>query len=180
MPSIAERMAALQASSAKESAAPAGGGARVARDEPTGAKVHAGWLSKAGAGIMSAVFQKRWCVVYADPAMAYYADEACTQPKGGIPLAGATVSVAEDMLQVVANDPKAGKSVSSKFRAESPADAEDWAARIRAARRRGGAAAGGRGAGPEGGRGGGGGGGGRGGGGEEGCLLYTSPSPRDS
>ena len=133
MPSIAERMAALQASSAKESAPAAGGGARVARDEPTGAKVHAGWLSKAGAGIMSAVFQKRWCVIYADPAMAYYADEACTQPKGGIPLAGATVSVAEDMLQVVANDPKAGKSVSSKFRAESPADAEDWAARIRAA-----------------------------------------------
>ena len=135
MPSIAERMAALQASSAKESSAPAGGGARVARDEPTGAKVHAGWLSKAGAGIMSAVFQKRWCVVYDDPAMAYYADEACTQPKGGIPLAGATVSVAEDMLQVVANDPKAGKSVSSKFRAESPADTDKPGRRTHAAQR---------------------------------------------
>ena len=45
----------------------------------------------------------------------------------------AMVKMAEDMLQVVANDPKAGKSVSSKFRAESPADAEDWAAQAHAA-----------------------------------------------
>ena len=102
MGSIKERMAALQAASDASAAKPAApqrvGSVRV---EPTGDAIHSGWLRKTGTGLMSAIATKRWCVLYSDPALHYYEDDAREKYKGSVALGGVAVSHADDCMQIV-------------------------------------------------------------------------------
>ena len=56
----------------------------AAADAPSGAVLHAGWLKRAGAGMLSGSYFTRWAVLHADPALVFYEDEACTRPKGTV------------------------------------------------------------------------------------------------
>ena len=132
MASIKERMASLQgkaAASSKPEPDPlpgksAGGGSLGPK--PEGDVIKAGFLDRARIGDR---YDKRWVVLTADPALAYYTDEDQKDYKGSAVLKDASLALAEDKIQIEAVDGK-GKSVTLRFRASGAADASAWATAI--------------------------------------------------
>ena len=106
-------MAALQSASGTASA-PKGGQGKV---------LHAGWLYKAG------VFgskNPRYCVLYDDPQLSWFDDEAFTHYKGGCSLKGASASINGGLLEVLADS-------KSSFKHDDEAVLMDWCSRLSAA-----------------------------------------------
>ena len=51
-------------------------------ERPVGVELRSGWLKRGGTGVLSAVFSRRFAVLYADPVLAFFEDEARQKPKG--------------------------------------------------------------------------------------------------
>ena len=152
MASIKERIAQLtsgKGSSGKLSPSPSSPPAKS--ESPEGEIVWHGWLGKAGAGILSMTFAKRYCVLHVpesgEAVLSMYDSMSMSTLKGGRISLGpdATVSQADDKLQVISScspepagtspskSPAAAKPVNAKFKAASAKEAATWAENIRRA-----------------------------------------------
>ena len=145
MPSIAERIAALNASSKGTAAAPA----PAVDQSPKGTILYSGVLGKYGSGILASTVAKRHVVVHSVDDIAWlsiYEDAAHTIMKGSrLKLKEATISTADANIQVVAQDEKSSVAketitksytnvcVTAKFRAASTEEAEEWARQLKGA-----------------------------------------------
>ena len=102
MSSIKERIAKLSGGGGSKSSLPSPSDA--AKDQPEGEVVWHGWLSKAGAGILSSTYNKRYMVLHitADgPYLSSYDSMSMDKLKGGrMSLKGATVSSADDKVNI--------------------------------------------------------------------------------
>ena len=152
MPSIAERMAALQATKETESPkrdAPKPGG-RIGGNYGDSSEASAfdgqtplmsGFLKKAGTGPMSATFSKRWCAIYQEPSLqlAFFEDESLRSAKGSFTMVagedGTTIHIdgGEFTLETVMMTGKRSKNVmQAKLQAESIEQAREWARHLQA------------------------------------------------
>ena len=130
--SVADRMKALQAASQgapHSKAAPSPPSAVVVQQGPTGEELKFGWLDRARIGDR---YDRRFCTLHADPAIAYYGDAERKDLKGCASLKEATLSVAAEKLQIGATD-SSGKPLTLRFRAVSAEEAAAWGAAIEAA-----------------------------------------------
>lgn len=97
----------------------------AADETPAGEILWHGWLSRAGTGILQAVWSKRYCVVHLPPEgprLSLYEAMDMKKLKGGrLVLAGATVSTADDKIQLTTTDTTTPVNV--RLKASSAKDA---------------------------------------------------------
>ena len=115
---VKARMAALQ------------GAGDVKQQPPAGEEVVAGWMKKAGTGVLASREYNRYCVLYAGkpmhgfaPTLLYFEDEARSKPKGQTLLADGT-AVEQSGLTVRLS--QAGNKVLVKLTATTTDDADHW------------------------------------------------------
>ena len=103
-----------------------------------GAVLASGWLQKSGKGLKAQVFEPRFCVLYAEPSLAFFENESLQAAKGGpVQLGGATVQRKGEL--VLLNEPEEFQASAmqrfqqTKLQAESLPEAERWRVRIEAA-----------------------------------------------
>jgi len=93
-------------------------------EKPSGYIIHTGWLGKAGAGILSSTYSKRYCVLHIDaagvPMLSMYEAMDMEKLKGArMALTDASISQADDKLQIAITVD--GKPVTAKFKATNAA-----------------------------------------------------------
>ena len=97
-----------------------------------------GWLQKSGKGLKAKVFEPRFCVLYAEPSLAFFADDSLQDAKGGPLLLGGATAKREGEF-VLLNVPEEVQTSDkqrfqqTKVQADSEAEADLWVARVEAA-----------------------------------------------
>ena len=108
---------------------PPPGAATFGDDPPTGRELKSGPIKRGGAGMLSAVFSSRHAVLYSDPVIWFWEDEARTRPKG-TPFkltAGAKVlPTAGTEGSIEACDEGCGKARVLRLKASTREDAQSW------------------------------------------------------
>ena len=134
MSSIKERIAKLSGGGGGGSKSSLASPSNAAKDQPEGQILWHGWLGKAGAGILSSTYNKRYMVLHitADgPWLSSYDSMSMDKLKGGrMSLKGATVSSADDKVNITGSG-ESSKPVSARFKCASPKDAAVWMLLVR-------------------------------------------------
>ena len=103
-----------------------------------GAVLASGWLQKSGKGLKAKVFEPRFCVMYAEPSLTFFADESLQDAKGSPLLLGGATAKREGEF-VLLNVPEEVQTSAkqrfqqTKLQAGSEAEADLWVARVEAA-----------------------------------------------
>ena len=152
--SVKERMAALQGSSRDSGLAspkspsspkpvggkgvfggrkdsPGGGGAKgspgVNAVEPTGTELHAGWLKRGGTGVLAAAYTRRYVVLFSEPTLAFYEDDARSKLKNTWVLeAGTRVTPSSNNDATIETPSAEGKPRVLRLRSTVPSEGPTW------------------------------------------------------
>ena len=112
--------------------------ATAAAEAGRGAVLASGWLQKSGKGLKAKVFEPRYCVLYAEPCLAFFEDESLQAAKGNPLLLGGATAKREGNF-VLLNVPEEVQASAqkrfqqTKLQADSPPQADRWVAQIEAA-----------------------------------------------